>query len=88
MKLWSTDVAVSMTLWSSDSAVSMTQWSSDSGVIMNLRSFDSVLSVPDRRRRIHPEVVLVRRWVSWVLRIWRGEGSGKGGSGEVSLQAT
>jgi hypothetical protein len=33
--------------------------------------------VPDRRRR-NPEVVLVRRWVTWVLGIWRGEGLGKG----------
>ncbi len=35
-------------------------------------------SVPDRRRRIVLEVVLVRRWVTWVLGIWRGEGLGKG----------
>jgi hypothetical protein len=34
--------------------------------------------VPDRRRRIVPEVVLVRRWVIGVLGIWRGEGLGKG----------
>jgi hypothetical protein len=34
--------------------------------------------VPDRRRRIILEVVLVRRWVTWVLGIWRGEGLGKG----------
>jgi hypothetical protein len=34
--------------------------------------------VPDRRRRILPEVVLVRRWVAGVLGIWRGEGLGKG----------
>jgi hypothetical protein len=34
--------------------------------------------VPDRRRRIIPEVVLVRRWVTGVLGIWRGEGLGKG----------
>jgi hypothetical protein len=37
-----------------------------------------VISVPDRRRRIVPEVVLVRRWVIGVLGIWRGEGLGKG----------
>jgi hypothetical protein len=30
--------------------------------------------VPNRRRRILPEVVLVRRWVIGVLGIWRGEG--------------
>jgi hypothetical protein len=35
-------------------------------------------SVPDRRRRIIPEVVLVRRWVIGVLGIWRGVGGGKG----------
>ncbi len=34
--------------------------------------------VPDRRPRILPEVVLVRRWVIWVLGIWKGEGLGKG----------
>jgi hypothetical protein len=34
--------------------------------------------VPDRRRRIIPEVVLVRRWVAGFLGIWRGEGLGKG----------
>jgi hypothetical protein len=34
--------------------------------------------VPDRRRRIIPEVVLVRRGVIGVLGIWRGEGLGKG----------
>jgi hypothetical protein len=35
-------------------------------------------SVPDRRRRMIPEVVLVRRWVIGVPGIWRGEGLGKG----------
>jgi hypothetical protein len=45
--------------------------------------------VPDRRRPILPEVVLVRRWVIGVLGIWRGEGLWKGfGTEEVSLQAT
>jgi hypothetical protein len=34
--------------------------------------------VPDRNCRILCEVVLVRRWVTWVLGIWRGEGLGKG----------
>jgi hypothetical protein len=34
--------------------------------------------VPDRRRRILPEVVLVRRWAVGVLGIWRGEGWGEG----------
>jgi hypothetical protein len=38
----------------------------------------SSISVPDRRRRIVPEVVLVRRWVIGVLGSWRGEGLGKG----------
>ncbi len=30
--------------------------------------------VPDRRHRILPDVVLVRRWVIGVSGIWRGEG--------------
>jgi hypothetical protein len=34
-------------------------------------------SVPDRRSRIL-EVVIVRRLVTWVLGIWRGEGMGNG----------
>jgi hypothetical protein len=34
--------------------------------------------VPDRRPRIVPEVVIVRRWAVGVLGIWRGEGLGKG----------
>jgi hypothetical protein len=34
-------------------------------------------SVPDRRCRIL-KVVIVRRLVTWVLGIWRGEGLGKG----------
>ncbi len=33
--------------------------------------------VPDRRSQIL-EVVTVRRLVTWVLGIWRGEGMGKG----------
>ncbi len=45
-------------------------------------------SVPDRRCRFLPEVVLVRRWVIGVLGIWRGRVWGKGGTGEVSLKAT
>jgi hypothetical protein len=36
------------------------------------------VTVPDRRRLILLRVVLVRRWVTWVLGIWRGEGLGKG----------
>jgi hypothetical protein len=45
--------------------------------------------VPDRRRRIIPEVVLVRRWAIGGLEIWRGGGFGERvGTGEVSLQAT
>jgi hypothetical protein len=35
-------------------------------------------TVPDRRRRIHLEVVLVRHWVIWVLGIWRGRVWGEG----------
>jgi hypothetical protein len=34
--------------------------------------------VPDRRSRIIPEVVLVRRWAVRVLGIWKGEGLGDG----------
>jgi hypothetical protein len=30
------------------------------------------IHVPDRRRRIIPEIVLVRRWATGVLGIWRG----------------
>ncbi len=37
----------------------------------------TIVGVPDRRRR-NPEVVLVRRGVTWVLGIWRGEGWGEG----------
>jgi hypothetical protein len=37
-----------------------------------------LFTVPDRRRRIVPEVALVRRWVVEVLGIWRGEGWGEG----------
>jgi hypothetical protein len=37
-----------------------------------------IISVPDRRRRIIPEVVLVRRGVIRVLGIWRGRVWGKG----------
>jgi hypothetical protein len=37
-----------------------------------------LLFVPDRRCRIIPEVVLVRRWAVGVLGIWRGEGLAKG----------
>jgi hypothetical protein len=36
------------------------------------------VGVPDRRRQIIPEVVLVRRWAIGVLEIWRGEGFGRG----------
>jgi hypothetical protein len=36
------------------------------------------VAVPDRRHRIVPEVVIVRRWVIGVLGIWKGEGLGKG----------
>ncbi len=37
-----------------------------------------MVSVPDRRSRNIPEVVLVRRWAVGVLGIWRGEGLGEG----------
>jgi hypothetical protein len=47
------------------------------------------VTVPDRRSRIIPEVVLVRRWAVGVLGIWRGESLGEGwGKRRVSLQAT
>jgi hypothetical protein len=46
------------------------------------------LYVPDRRRRILPEVVSVRRWVNGFWEFGRGRVWGEGGSGEVSLQAT
>ncbi len=39
----------------------------------------SIVNVPDRRRRIIPEVVVVRHWAVGVLGIWRGEGWDKGG---------
>jgi hypothetical protein len=48
----------------------------------------SSISVPDRRCRVVPEVVLVRRGVFGVLEIWKGEGWGEGGSRGVSLQAS
>ncbi len=35
------------------------------------------INVPDRRSRIVPEVVLVRRWAVGVLGIWRGEDLGE-----------
>jgi hypothetical protein len=49
-----------------------------------------IIIVPDRRRRIVPEAVVVRRWAVGVLGIWRGEGWVKGWDkgGNVSLQAT
>jgi hypothetical protein len=44
--------------------------------------------VPDKRSRIL-EVVIVRRLVTWVLGIWRGESWERvEKKGEVSLQAT
>jgi hypothetical protein len=43
---------------------------------INIQSKTKII-VPDRRSRIL-EVVIVRRLVTWVLGIWRGEGMGKG----------
>ncbi len=43
------------------------------------------LTVPDRRSRNIPEVVLVRRWAVGVLGIWRGEGLGEGWDKEGSV---
>jgi hypothetical protein len=42
-----------------------------------LRNISFYITVPDRRSRIL-EVVIVRRLITWVLGIWRGEGLGKG----------
>jgi hypothetical protein len=54
---------------------------------LNLHAFNDI-GVPDRRRRVVPKVVLVRRWVIGMLGI-EGGGFGEGvGSGEVSVQAT
>ena len=44
---------------------------------MNSDSVNYIETVPDRRSRIL-EVVIVRRLITWVLGIWRGEGLGKG----------
>ncbi len=47
-----------------------------SGIYL-LTNITSII-VPDRRSRIIPEVVVVRRWAVGVLGIWRGEGLGEG----------
>jgi hypothetical protein len=47
-----------------------------------------IVSVPDKRIRNIPEVVLVRRWVSWGSGNLEGEGWVRGGTKGVSLQAT
>jgi hypothetical protein len=47
-----------------------------------------IFLVPDRRRRILLKVILVRRWVIWVLGIWRGWVGKRVEKGEVNLQAT
>jgi hypothetical protein len=47
---------------------------------LKLHHFQAILirdTVPDRRSRILEDVI-VRRLVTWVRGIWRGEGSGKG----------
>jgi hypothetical protein len=50
---------------------------------------DHLCTVPDKKSRNIPEVVLVRRWAVGVLGIWReGVGWVKGGADGVSLQAT
>jgi hypothetical protein len=55
-----------------------------------LDSDSYIMSVPDRRSRIIPEVVLVRRWAVGVLGIWKGgglgEGWGKGGQFTSNLR--
>jgi hypothetical protein len=45
---------------------------------MNMNINRDMSIVPDRRSRIIPEVILVRRWTVGVLGIWRGEGLGEG----------
>jgi hypothetical protein len=45
--------------------------------LMVFKYFHLVVIVPDRRSQIL-EVVIVRRLVTWVLGIWKGEGLGKG----------
>jgi hypothetical protein len=47
-------------------------------VILLLKVRRQVRTVPDRRCRIIPEVVLVRRWVIGVPGIWRGRVWGEG----------
>ncbi len=44
----------------------------------NTWPFTPYVSVPDKRRWIHLEVVLVRRRESGVLGFWRGAGLGEG----------
>jgi hypothetical protein len=46
----------------------------------------TIVTVPDRRRRIGPEVVAVRRWAIWVLGIWRGRGWVRGGQFTSNLR--
>jgi hypothetical protein len=55
---------------------------------LNTRQLPQEGSVPDRRSRNIPEVVLVRRWAVGVLGIWKGRVWVRGGSRGVSLQAT
>ncbi len=45
--------------------------------IQQVLSGSVMMIVPDRRHRIVPEVVVVRRWAVGILGIWRGEGLGK-----------
>ncbi len=47
-------------------------------LLRNLKKSARIRSVPDRRSRNIPEVVLVRRWAVRVLGIWKGEGLGEG----------
>jgi hypothetical protein len=41
------------------------------------RDWPPIISVPDKRSRIL-EVIVMRRLLTWVRRIWSGEGMGKG----------
>ncbi len=57
-------------------------------LLLTDRKGEGSCTVPDRRCRIIPEVVLVRRGVIGVLGIWRGRVGEGVGTREVSLQAT
>jgi hypothetical protein len=70
-----------------DNTVNLSLQNQHSVVPNDLTHFTQTVHVPDRRCRIL-KVVLVRRWATWVLGIWRGRVRGRVEKGEVSLQAT